>query len=55
MENPKNPFEGGLEMDCVPPGKSKKTRLDNLSGGEKSMAALALMLAIQDYEPSPFY
>jgi chromosome segregation protein len=55
MENPKNPFEGGLEMDCVPPGKSKKTRLDNLSGGEKSMAALALILAIQDYEPSPFY
>ena len=55
MENPKKPFEGGLQMDCVPPGKSKKTRLDNLSGGEKSMAALALILAIQDYEPSPFY
>jgi len=55
MENPKNPFEGGLEMDCVPPGKSKKTRRNQLSGGEKSMAALALIFAIQDYEPSPFY
>ncbi|MFL2493966.1 MAG: chromosome segregation protein SMC [Candidatus Thalassarchaeum sp.] len=55
MENPKNPFEGGLEMDCVPPGKSKNTRRSMLSGGEKSMAALALIFALQDYEPSPFY
>ena len=55
MENPKNPFEGGMEMDCVPPGKSKNTRRSMLSGGEKSMAALALIFALQDYEPSPFY
>jgi chromosome segregation protein len=55
MENPKNPFDGGLEMQCVPPGKSKNTRRSMLSGGEKSMAALALIFAIQDYEPSPFY
>ena len=55
MENPKNPFDGGLEMDCVPPGKSKNTRRSQLSGGEKSMAALALIFAIQDYEPGPFY
>jgi chromosome segregation protein len=51
----KNPFEGGLEMACVPPGKSRNTRRTALSGGEKSMAALALIFAIQDYEPSPFY
>ena len=55
LENKKNPFEGGLEMDCVPPGKNSKTRRNLLSGGEKSMAALALIFAIQDYEPSPFY
>ncbi len=55
LENRKNPFDGGLEMDCVPPGKSSKTRRNLLSGGEKSMAALALIFAIQDYEPSPFY
>ena len=55
MEHPKNPFEGGMEMDCVPPGKSKNTRRSMLSGGEKSMAALALIFALQDYEPSPFY
>ena len=54
MENPKNPFEGGMEMDCVPPGKSKNTRRSMLSGGEKSMAALALNFPLQDYEPSPF-
>jgi len=55
MENLRNPFDGGLEMDCVPPGKSKNTRRNQLSGGEKSMAALALIFSIQDYEPSPFY
>ena len=55
LENPENPFEGGLEMACVPPGKSQNTRRSALSGGEKSMAALALIFAIQDYEPSPFY
>ena len=55
LENTKNPFEGGLEMACIPPGKSKRTRRSFLSGGEKSMAALAFIFAIQDYEPSPFY
>ena len=55
LENKKNPFEGGLEMACVPPGKSQNTRRTGLSGGEKSMAALAMIFAIQDYEPSPFY
>jgi len=55
LENKKNPFDGGLDMACVPPGKSRNTRRSALSGGEKSMAALALIFAIQDYEPSPFY
>ena len=55
LENMDNPFEGGLEMACVPPGKSQNTRRTALSGGEKSMAALAMIFAIQDYEPSPFY
>tara|TARA_Y100000589_G_C27198015_1_gene647910 strand:+ start:3609 stop:7502 length:3894 start_codon:yes stop_codon:yes gene_type:complete len=55
LENPESPFDGGLEMDCVPPGKSQKTRRSQLSGGEKSMAALALVFSIQDFEPSTFY
>ena len=53
LENPKKPFEGGLEMWARPPGKASGLNL--LSGGEKSMAALALIFAIQDYDPSPFY
>jgi len=55
LENPKDPFSGGLDMLCQPRGKSSKSKLSLLSGGEKSMAALALIFAIQDYEPSPFY
>lgn len=55
LENPKDPFTGGLEMWCQPRGKSNKSKLSLLSGGEKSMAALALIFAIQDYDPSPFY
>ncbi len=55
LENPDDPFSGGLEMWAMPPGKSNQTRLNLLSGGEKSMAALALIFAIQDFEPSPFY
>ena len=29
--------------------------MDNLSGGEKTVAALALIFAIHDYQPSPFF
>jgi chromosome segregation protein len=54
LENPEKPFEGGLIMKAQPPGK-KVARLQALSGGEKSMTALALIFAIQEYEPSPFY
>ncbi len=55
LENPDEPFKGGLDMWAQPRGKSNKSRLQALSGGEKSMASLALIFAIQDYDPSPFY
>jgi len=55
LENTDNPFKGGLEMWCQPKGKSSRAKLNGLSGGEKSMAALSLIFAIQDHDPSPFY
>jgi chromosome segregation protein len=55
LENPEQPFSGGLDMWARPRGKSSRCRLQGLSGGEQSMAALALIFAIQDYDPSPFY
>ena len=55
LEKPDDPFKGGLSMWAKPPGKSSKVKLEQLSGGEQSMASLALIFAIQDYDPSPFY
>jgi len=54
LENAESPFEGGLIIKAQP--KDKKTqRLESLSGGEKSLTALSLIFAIQQYQPSPFY
>ena len=55
LENEEEPFKGGLDMWAQPRGKSNKSRLQGLSGGEKSMASLSLIFAIQDHDPSPFY
>lgn len=54
LENPERPFEGGLIIKSQPKGK-KVNRLEALSGGEKSLTALAFIFAIQEYAPSPFY
>jgi chromosome segregation protein len=54
LENPEDPFQGGLILKAQPPGK-KVTRLDSLSGGEKSLTSMAFIFAIQRYDPSPFY
>jgi len=54
LEDEKNIFESGLTIRARPRGK-KILRLSALSGGEKSIASLAFIFAIQMYDPSPFY
>jgi chromosome segregation protein len=54
LENPEDPFSGGLTIKARPRGKKVLT-LSALSGGEKSIASLALIFALQNYDPSPFY
>jgi len=55
LDNPDHPFRGGLELWAQPKGKNAKVNRRQLSGGEQSMASLAMIFAIQDYDPSPFY
>ena len=54
LENPEDPFEGGLEIEAKPAGKDVK-RIEAMSGGEKALTALAFVFAIQRYKPAPFY
>jgi chromosome segregation protein len=48
-----DPLESGLELVCQPPGK-KLQNMNLLSGGEKTMTAIALMFAVLKAKPSPF-
>ncbi|XP_029992400.1 structural maintenance of chromosomes protein 1B isoform X2 [Sphaeramia orbicularis] len=52
-ENPEEPYLGGISYNCVAPGK-RFMSMDNLSGGEKALAALALVFAIHSFRPAPF-
>ncbi|TMS05701.1 structural maintenance of chromosomes protein 1B isoform X2 [Larimichthys crocea] len=53
-ENPDEPYLGGINYNCVAPGK-RFMSMDNLSGGEKAIAALALVFAIHSFRPAPFF
>lgn len=44
-ENPEEPYLDGINYNCVAPGKRFQP-MSNLSGGEKTVAALALLFAI---------
>jgi chromosome segregation protein len=53
LTDPDNLADSGIDIVCSPPGK----RLQNvllLSGGEKALAAMAVLMAIFKYSPSPF-
>ncbi|XP_042559205.1 structural maintenance of chromosomes protein 1B-like [Clupea harengus] len=53
-ENPDEPYLDDISYNCVAPGKHFMA-MDNLSGGEKAIAALALVFAIHRRRPAPFF
>lgn len=54
LEDEDEPFNGGTKYHATPPLKRFKD-MEYLSGGEKTIAALALLFAINSYQPSPFF
>ncbi|WP_191300930.1 chromosome segregation protein SMC [Lentzea cavernae] len=54
LTEPGDMLTTGIELEARPPGKKVK-RLSLLSGGEKSLAAVAMLVAIFRARPSPFY
>ena len=54
LTDPSDMLTTGIEIEARPPGKKVK-RLSLLSGGEKSLTALAMLVAIFRARPSPFY
>ena len=54
LEKPDEPFTGGMTIKAQPSEKTLQ-RLEAMSGGEKSLTALSLLFAIQQYRPAPFY
>ena len=53
LADPDNPLECGIEILAKPPGKETRT-LSLLSGGERTLAAVALLLSVFRTRPSPF-
>ncbi|KAM0280292.1 hypothetical protein ACHAQH_004128 [Verticillium albo-atrum] len=53
-EDNDTPYLAGIKYHAMPPLKRFRD-MDLLSGGEKTMAALALLFAIHSYQPSPFF
>lgn len=49
-----DPYSFGILYKVRPPGKSWK-KMTNLSGGEKTLASLALVFALHEYNPTPLY
>lgn len=54
LENQEEPFLHGVKFTAMPPTKRFRD-MDQLSGGEKTVAALGLLFAIHSFHPSPFF
>jgi chromosome segregation protein len=53
LTNPENPLESGLEITAQPKGKRPQT-INQLSGGEKTLTAIALLFSLYLLKPAPF-
>ncbi|KYQ90772.1 structural maintenance of chromosome protein [Tieghemostelium lacteum] len=53
LEDPMNPFNAGVKFSVIPPNK-RFQEIDQLSGGEKSVAALAFTFSLQGFKSTPF-
>ncbi|KAJ7118550.1 P-loop containing nucleoside triphosphate hydrolase protein [Mycena crocata] len=54
LEDSEEPYVGGIKYHAMPPMKRFRD-MEQLSGGEKTVAALALLFAIHSYQPAPFF
>ena len=54
LTDPESPLDSGLDFDISIPGKALR-RIPLLSGGERSLVALAFLFAVFSSRPSPFY
>ncbi|CAF1616968.1 unnamed protein product [Rotaria magnacalcarata] len=53
-EDAEEPYKGGITYNCVAPGKRFQA-MENLSGGEKTVAAICLLFALRSFKPAPFF
>jgi len=54
LDDSDEPYLGGLKYNAMPPMKRFRD-MEHLSGGEKTVAALALLFAIHSFKPAPFF
>ncbi|KAF5389616.1 hypothetical protein D9757_004216 [Collybiopsis confluens] len=54
LDDSEEPYNGGIKYHAMPPMKRFRD-MEQLSGGEKTVAALALLFAIHSYQPAPFF
>lgn len=53
LDPDEEPYETGIRFEAIPPGKGYSS-IDTLAGGEKSIAAIALLFAMHSVRPAPF-